>query len=279
MTAWSEQDKLNGWDPHSGSTEERAALKKLKNFFTLNLDESCVMASEGIVRVIGNKEKKKQEKNIQDNRDSITTVRVGSAGNIDGPRIYLAKGKECDLESFNNFCDHYDSPPGSCVEMTPNAYMTNEAWANICPKMCKGIREMEIIRDHPDKWVVLSLDGFGSHLCPQSLLVFNENKILVIKEEGDTSQVSQAYDQLVAKLDKKYSREMLEVTKLFLKKQTCQWQLIVVVNEALNEVAKTQAWKQSFIRVNMCPSEALVGITGEGEDQGEWDVDAVEPFV
>ena len=54
---------------------------------------------------------------------------------------------------------------------------------------------------------------------------------LVIKEEGDTSQVSQAYDQLVAKLDKK--------------------QLIVVVNEALNKVAKTQAWKQSFIRVNM----------------------------
>ena len=85
---------------------------------------------------------------------------------------------------------------------------------------------------------------------------------LVIKEEGDTSQVSQAYDQLVAKLDKKYSREML-----------------VVVNKALNEVAMTQAWKQSFIRVNMCPSEALVGITGEGEDQGEWDVDAVEPFV
>ena len=61
MTAWAEQDKLNGWDPLSGSTEERAALKKLKNFFTLNLDESCVMASEGIVRVIGNKEKKKQE--------------------------------------------------------------------------------------------------------------------------------------------------------------------------------------------------------------------------
>ena len=83
---------------------------------------------------------------------------------------------------------------------------------------------MEIIHDYPDKWVIFSLDGFGSHLCPQSLLVFHENKILVMKEEGDTSQVSQAYDQLVAKLDKKYSREMLEVTKLFLTKQTCQWQ-------------------------------------------------------
>ena len=141
MTAWAEQDKLNGWDPHRGSTEERAALKKLKNFFTLNLDESCVMASEGIVRVLGNKEKKKQERTIQDNRESITTVQAGSTGNIDGPRIYLAKCKECDLESFNNFCDHYDSPPGSCAEMTPNAYMTNEAWANICPKISLWHRE------------------------------------------------------------------------------------------------------------------------------------------
>ena len=98
---------------------------------------------------------------------------------------------------------------------------------------------MEVIRDHPDKWVVFSLDGFGSHLCPQSLLVFHQHKILVMKEEGDTSQVSQAYDQLVAKLDKKYAREMLEVMKMHVKKQTCQWQLILIVNQALNEVAKT----------------------------------------
>jgi len=255
IPAWAHQDKLNGWDNPSGTSEERAALKELKNFFTLNLDESCVMASEGIVRVLGNAEKTKHEKNIQDNRDSITTVRTGSAGNVDGPRIYLAKGKTCDLESFNDFGAHYDSPPGSCVVMTPNAYMTNEAWKTIYPKLCKGIREMRVICDHPDKWIVFSLDGFGSHLCPESLLVFNEYKILVIKEEGDTSQVSQAYDQLVAKLDKKYAREMLEVTKMHLKKQTCQWQLIIIVNEALNEVAKTEAWKKSFIRVNMCPSE------------------------
>ena len=106
--------------------------------------------------------------------------------------------------------------------MIPNAYMTNEAWKKICLKLCKGIREMEVIHDHSDKWVVFSLDGFGSHLCPESLLVFNENKILIIKEEGDTSQVSQAYDQLVAKLDKKYAQEMLELTKMHLKKQTCQ---------------------------------------------------------
>ena len=66
--------------------------------------------------------------------------------------------------------------------------------------------------------------------------------------------MSQAYDQLVAKLDKKYAREMLEALKMHVKKQTCQWQLILTVNQALNEVAKTQAWKQSSIQVSMCHS-------------------------
>ncbi len=39
----------------------------------------------------------------------------------------------------------------------------------------------------------------------KSLKEFFIRKILVIKEEGDTSQVSQAYDQLVTKSDKKFT--------------------------------------------------------------------------
>ena len=58
------------------------------------------------------------------------------------------------------------------------------------------------ICEHPNSWVVFSLDDFGSHLDNEALLVFNKYKILVLKEEGDTLQVSQAYDQLVAKQDK-----------------------------------------------------------------------------
>ena len=64
---------------------------------------------------------------------------------------------------------------------------------------------MEGICDHPDWWVVLFLDGFSSHLDAESLLVFTDHKILVIKEEGDTPQVSQSYDQKVAKEDKKWA--------------------------------------------------------------------------
>ncbi len=47
--------------------------------------------------------------------------------------------------------------------------------------------------------VCMTLDGFGSHLVPEELQPFTDAKIEVVNEEGDTLQVNQAYDQLVAK--------------------------------------------------------------------------------
>ena len=83
--------------------------------------------------------------------------------------------------------------------MTPSAFMTDEAWRTMAAEMCQGIREMPVINDHPNLWCMLSLDGFGSHLCPKALQIFADYFILVIKEEGDASQVCQAYDQKVAR--------------------------------------------------------------------------------
>ena len=216
-----------------------------------------MMASDGNVRIIGNVVKKKHEKNNSDCRDSITTVRIGSAGGAGGPRIFLAKGKSSELKTLSDMPKNHNSPPGSCVVMTPSAYMTNDAWFEMCEGMCKGIRQMPVIRDHPDKWVVFSLDGFGSHLDPAALEIFSEYKILVIKEEGDTSQVSQAYDQQVAKQDKKLTRELLDTIKTFKKRVIDQFQLILIVNQGITEVEKGDAWRKSFIRVNMCPSERV----------------------
>ena len=156
---------------------------------------------------------------------------------------------------MRNFTENHNAPPGSLVEMTPSAYMTTKTWRKIMPRVCEGIRQMEGIRDHPDWWVVLSLDGFESHLDPDALLdIFTEYNILVVKEEGDTSQVSQAYDQEVAKADKKWTRQLLDGYKFLSKRVIDQWQLILVANQALNEVSKTDAWRRSFIAVNMCPS-------------------------
>jgi hypothetical protein len=88
--------------------------------------------------------------------------------------------------------------------------MPNKAWEAIVPLLCDGIRAMEGINNHLDWWIVLSLDRFRSHLVGKLLKEFAKHKILVIKEEGDTSHVSQAYNQLVAKSDKKFTRALLD---------------------------------------------------------------------
>jgi hypothetical protein len=270
LLAWSKQAEWNGWDNRTceqnlgedlgmyivRKAKEEEEFMKLKDCFTVNLDESCFMGSEGVLRIIGSAARKKHEKNTSDSRQSITIVRVGSAAGVEGPRIFLAKGVDLTAESMlkKNFARIHKAPIGSFVEMTPNAYMTNEVWMKIVPHLCDGIRAMEGITNHPDWWIVLSLDGFGSHLVGKSLEEFSKRKILVIKEEGDTSQVSQAYDQLVAKSDKKFTRALLDGYRFHTKGVINQFQLILIINSALNGT-DAMSWLKSFVRVNMCPSK------------------------
>ncbi len=237
-------------------TTEDEEFLKLKDSFTVNLDETCFMASKGVLRVLGSAARKKHEKNTSDSCQSITVVRVGSAAGIKGPRIYLAKGKELTVESLkiNNFCHQHKVPIGSHVTMTPSAYMTNKAWFDISPSLCNGIRAMEGIKNHPDWWIVLSLDGFGSHLQSDALKIFAAAKILVIKEEGDTSQVLQAYNQMVAKMDEKFTRDLLDGFCYHTKGVMNQFQLILIINSALNG-ADPKSWQTSFVWVNMFPSK------------------------
>jgi hypothetical protein len=44
--------------------------------------------------------------------------------------------------------------------MKPNAYMTDEAWANISPNLCKGIRAMKGVEQ--EFWVLLSIININS---------------------------------------------------------------------------------------------------------------------
>ena len=137
--------------------------------------------------------------------------------------------------------------------MTPTAYMTDAAWLNMTKKMCEGIRAMPVIKDHEDWWCLMSVDGFGSHLSPAALEIFARFNILMIKEEGDTSHMCQAYDQEVARSDKRWTREILDAYRLGVHGVLSQWELILGINAALNK-ADPKAWRRSHIRVNMCPS-------------------------
>ena len=62
---------------------------------------------------------------------------------------------------------------------------------------------MPIVREYPNLWMTITLDGYGSHLEGDALKVFADHKILIVKEEGDTSQVCQAYANKVALSDKR----------------------------------------------------------------------------
>lgn len=176
------------------------AFEQYQDDFFGNLDETCLMSNaDGDVRVIAAESKKKTEKNTDDSRVSITSIRVGMASGIQGPFTFLAKGVRMDRPSLKKLLKD-KAPAGSSIHMSPSAYMTDEVYDRLVPGLCAGIREMPVIKDHPEWWVVLSMDGFGSHVnVNRAQQTFHDHRILVIKEEGDSSHVNQAYDQFVAK--------------------------------------------------------------------------------
>ena len=75
--------------------------------------------------------------------------------------------------------------------------------------MAKGIRKLPIIRGAPDNWWVLKIvDVFGPHTSSlKSMETYAKYKVLMIKEEGDTSHVCQRYDQYSSKKDNASFRE------------------------------------------------------------------------
>ena len=181
-------------------------------YFIGNLDESCIMFANGKIYVMASKGKNKTDKISDDFRESITAVRTGFASSQQGAYFFLENGKNLDGYKFQNLHKDSKSPEGSEVVMTPNAFMNDESWPEIIPKFCKSIQKKEITWDHTDWWVLLSLDGFTSHVnALNAHEIFAEFKIMVIKEEGDTSHVCQAYDKQVAKDDKMHMRADLNM--------------------------------------------------------------------
>jgi hypothetical protein len=243
------------WAEHARLNQPSADFDLVKAHFMLNLDETGVQLNNGIVQIIGSASRKKHEKNNADCRDSITIIRMGSAAGQTGPWIFLLKGKRLDIDKLKNLEEQYGAPPGSIVIMTPSAYLNDETWLKIAPLIAKGIRSMPVIRDHPDWWVCMTLDGYGSHLLPEALVVFSNHRIEVLKEEGDTSAVNQAYDQAVAKADKRHIREMherLKCSRTGRSVVTNQFEATGVCLVALRKVT-AKDWICSFDKVNLNP--------------------------
>ena len=115
------------------------------------------------MQIIGDAKKKKHQKNLDDSRQSITCYRTSSAGGATGPTAFLMAGSRKKSGYDDAFLVRHGAACGSCIEMTPTAFMTDDAWENITPKLAKGIRDLPVICDHPEWWVIKIVDGYGSH--------------------------------------------------------------------------------------------------------------------
>ena len=146
---------------------------------------------------------------MDDFRESITTVRCGNAAGNSGPLFVLAKGKKMNCASVANQIKE-QAPPESKALMTPNSFMTDETWLELSHSLGKGIRSVPVVKDHPDWWFLLCMDGYGSHLQPEALEILETYKIFVVKEEADSLHINQASDQFVAKADKRIIRRMID---------------------------------------------------------------------
>ena len=112
---------------------------------------------------------------------------------------------------------------------------------------------MNVIKEHQNRWVLLSLDEFGLHVNAQRAhKIFAAYKILVMKEETGISHVNQAYDQRFAKADKFYMRSALQAVAPTVGRSTNQWILITIAIDAQISIEK-EVWIDSFKKVNMHP--------------------------
>ena len=138
--------------------------------------------------------------------------------------------------------------------MTENAYLTNDVFDNdIVELLCKNIRNMTVIRDHPNWWVVVYLDGFSAHVDTfAGQLMFTKYKIIVLKENSNSSQINQAFDRLPAKSAKEAMGTMLSLYRCHNLGKMDQYTLLALLLAA--ESCITPAlWTQSFKDVNLHP--------------------------
>ena len=195
---------------NTGLTPSLQTFGEVMPHFVIGGDETCFLASSGDVKIIGDKEKKHHDVTTGSSRTSITIYRTGSAAGTDGPTAFLPPGVRVKSGYTDEFLVTNGAAPGSTIVMTPTGYMTEDAWVELAPKMAKGIRNMPVICENPNWWVCKIIDGFGPHVSSEAAMqIYYDHKIVLLKEEGDSSHVNQAYDQEVAKSDKRSMRAAL----------------------------------------------------------------------
>ena len=139
--------------------QTREQFEPLMEYFIVNSDESCLMSSNGNIYVVTSKANINTVKRTDNLWVFIITLWNRFKSGHQSTSFFLAQGKKLNRNRFKNLNFFYASE-GYEVIITPNAFMTDKAWLKIVPKLCRSIRNQEVIRDHPDWRVLMSLDDF-----------------------------------------------------------------------------------------------------------------------
>ena len=242
---------------NTGLTPDGKTFGEVIDHFVFGGDETCFLASAGDVKIIGDKEKPKHDLPTGSSRTSATIYRVGSAAGATGPTAFLPPGKLRKVGYTDAFLVRHGAPIGSTIVMTPTGYMTEEAWLEMAPSIASGIRQVPVVVDNPDWWTLKMIDGFGAHTSSEKAMeIYAKHKIVLLKEEADTSHACQMYDQKVAIDDKKSMRQSLAYLRQSnkLTKGTIDgWALIHVALAAVRELSP-DSWIYSANKVNLKPS-------------------------
>ena len=154
------------WEKKEGVNLPAEEFKPLCAHFQLNLDKECVIGNDGTIKVIASIFGKEVQKNMNDYWGSVDIIRICSAGGVEGLIIFLFAGKykSCIPGPLCDDLSKRGLPAGSCVVVSPTAYLTDDVWMKCVPHICEGIQKMDIIKDHPEWIACLTLDGFSSLL-------------------------------------------------------------------------------------------------------------------
>jgi hypothetical protein len=77
---------------NTGLTPDGKSFGEVMPHFVIGGDETSLLASNGEVKIIGDKKKKKHEKQTVNSRTSITLYRTGSSAGSNGPTAFLPPG-------------------------------------------------------------------------------------------------------------------------------------------------------------------------------------------
>ena len=276
-------------------------FEEVMEHFLIGLDEACLIAdADGNIKILGEFGRRKHEKKVSDCRASSTLVRTGVFSGTNGPTCFLMAGINRRTGYDDDYLLRYGCAPGSQILMTENAFMTEECWERMTPKLVAGYRSLPYIKENPDWFCLEIFDRFGPHYSSLEAMKHRyDNKVLSTKEEGDSSSINQVtsifdlflicmhvqtltlivsqstqmYDNQTARSDKREQRKTLAILRQMKGSNNFvdQWDLIACGIQAVKYTTEhPEVWINSAIAVNLHPKFRI--------PFGEW-CKKIEPFM